>query len=156
MKKDTLALAAHLEDVMQGEPWFGRAVFTLLGEVDPSKVYTHPNNNEHSLIELLYHVITWASFTEQRILRNNEQDMKAFENMDWRKISPETHTWKGAVAELKSILKRIVVLLKEKDDSFLDEKVDYRDYDFRFLITGMTEHTIYHLGQIAYLNKFLS
>ena len=127
MKKDTLGLAAHLEEVMQGEPWFGRAVF-----------------------------ITWASFTEQRILRNNEQDMKAFENMDWRKISPETHTWKGAVSELKSILKRIVVLLKEKDDSFLDEKVDYRDYDFRFLITGMTEHTIYHLGQIAYLNKFLS
>ena len=51
--------------------------------------------------------------------------------------------------------KKIIAGLKKKDDAFLKEIVDYRKYNFRFLINGMIEHNIYHLGQIAYLNKIL-
>ena len=60
------------------------------------------------------------------------------------------------MAEFKAIHKKIINLLKKRDDAFLHEIVDYRKYDFRFLINGMIEHNIYHLGQIAYLNKLLS
>jgi hypothetical protein len=153
MKKETLALAAHLEEVTTGEPWFGRAIFSLLDEIDESKVFTRPGNREHSLIELLYHMITWASFTEKRIRKEPEPDLKAFEKLDWRKISPDTHKWKDGVRELRTIFESIISLIREKEDHFLDETVEYRKYDFRYLIIGITEHTIYHMGQIAYLTK---
>jgi hypothetical protein len=75
--------------------------------------------------------------------------------MDWREINPKIHTWKKGLAEFKTIHKKIIALLKKKDDSFLKEIVDYRKYNYRFLLNGMIEHTIYHLGQIAYLHKLL-
>jgi uncharacterized damage-inducible protein DinB len=156
MKKETLALASHLEEVIKGEPWFGRAVFTILDEIDESKVFIRPDEREHSLAELLYHMITWASFTEKRLRREKEPDLKAFEKLDWRKLAPATHTWNEGVKEFKEILERVVELTRSMDDDLLDEKVEYRDYDFRTLITGITEHTIYHLGQVAYLNKLLT
>ncbi|MEI2740548.1 MAG: hypothetical protein V9F01_17375 [Chitinophagaceae bacterium] len=59
------------------------------------------------------------------------------------------------MAEFKAIHKKIVSLLNKKDDDFLLEIVDFRKYNYRFLLNGMIEHNIYHLGQIAYLNKML-
>ena len=83
-------------------------------------------------------------------------DMSAFEKMDWRELNPKLHTRKKALAEFKAIHKKIIALLDKKDDDFLLEIVDYRKYNYRFLLNGMIEHTIYHLGQVAYLNKMLA
>ena len=155
MNKEIRSIISRLENVNSGEPWFGRAVYTILEEVDPKKVSRHPND-QHSLAELLYHMITWADFTLKRIEKDKINDLAAAEELDWRKIDPGVHTWKKGLAEFKAIHKKIIALLKKKDDAFLDEKVDYRKYDFRFLINGMIEHNIYHLGQIAYLHKMES
>ncbi|MFZ1311601.1 MAG: DinB family protein, partial [Chitinophagaceae bacterium] len=143
-------------NVNSGEPWFGRAVFVILEEVDAKKVSIKPNCTEHSMLELLYHMITWADFTLKRLEKNNKMDMAAFEKMDWRELNPKLHSWKKALAEFKAINKKIIALLDKKDDDFLLEIVDYRKYNYRFLLNGMIEHSIYHLGQVAYLNKMLS
>lgn len=146
----------RLENVNNGEPWFGRALFIILGEVNAKKVYSKPNNSEHSMIDLLYHMIIWADFTLKRIEKDKINDLAAAEKPDWREINLKIHTWKKGLLELKAIQKKIVSLLKKKDDHFLKEIVDYRKYNFNFLINGMIEHNIYHLGQIAYLNKILT
>ena len=156
MNKETLSIIRRIENINSGQPWFGRAVFSILEEVDPKKVYIKPNDTEHSLAELLYHMITWASFTLKRIEKDDTMDMASFEKMDWRDINPKTHTWKKGLAEFKSVHKKIIALLKKKKDAFLKEIVDYRQYNYRFLLNGMIEHNIYHLGQIAYLNKLLN
>jgi uncharacterized damage-inducible protein DinB len=156
MNKETQSIIKKLETTLSGEPWFGRAVYQILEEVDVKKVYLKPNNTEHSLIELLYHMITWADFTLKRLEKDKINDLAAAEELDWRIINPKIHTWKKGLAEFKAINKKIIALLNKKDDDFLLEIVDYRKYNFRFLLNGMIEHTIYHLGQIAYLNKMLA
>jgi hypothetical protein len=90
-------------------------------------------------------------------------DLAVFEKMDWRVINlptgqagPKTHSWKKGLAEFKAIHKKIITLLEKKDDLFLKEKVDYRKYNFRFLLNGLIQHNIYHLGQVAYVKKLLS
>ncbi|HEX7845006.1 MAG TPA: DinB family protein [Chitinophagaceae bacterium] len=155
MNKEVLSICKNLEKVLNGQPWFGRAMYEILGEIDEAKVYTNPNNTEHSLIELLYHVNTWAEFTLKRLEDNKEEDLAAAEKKDWREIDPAIHTWANGMAELKDIHKKILELLQTKDDTFLKEIVDYRQYNFRFLLNGLIQHNIYHLGQIAYLNKLL-
>ena len=82
-------------------------------------------------------------------------DLAAAEELDWRTINPKVHSWKKGLAEFSGTHKKIIALLKKKEDVFLEELVDYRKYNFRFLLNGMVEHNIYHLGQIAYLNKML-
>lgn len=156
MNKEVQSIIRNLQNTLSGEPWFGRAVYPILEEADVSKVYTKPNDTEHSLIELLYHIITWADFTLKRIEKDKTNDLAAAENMDWREIDPKVHTWKKGLAEFKVIHKKIIALLKKKDDTFLKEKVDYRKYNYRFLLNGLIQHNIYHLGQIAYLKKLLT
>lgn len=156
MKKEIESIIHRIEDVNSGEPWFGRAVYIILEEVDPKKVFIKPGQTEHSIAALLYHMITWADFTLKRIEKDPVNDLAAAEELDWREIDPKIHTWKKGMAEFKAIHKKMIALLKKKDDRLLEEKVDFRKYNFRFLLNGMIEHNIYHLGQIAYLSKLLA
>ncbi len=155
LNNELQSIISSLQNVLSGHPWYGRSVDEILQEVDETKVYTHPNNNSHSLIDLLYHMITWAEFTQNRIERESVEDMAAFEATDWRLIDPSIHTWQKGLAAFKASHKKIITLLQSKEDAFLEEIVDYRNYNFRYLINGLIQHNIYHLGQVAYLSKLL-
>ena len=155
MNKELQSIIGNLERVNTVQPWYGRAVYEMLEETESSIVYKKPNENSYSLIELLYHMITWADFTLKRIEGDKENDLAASEKLDWRKIDPKVHTWEKGLAEFKAIHKKIIELLNEKDDEFLKEIVDYRKYNFRFLLNGLIQHNIYHIGQVAYVKKLL-
>jgi uncharacterized damage-inducible protein DinB len=131
-------------------------VMKLLHDVDDSIVYKNPNENSHSLIELLYHMNTWAAFTLNRMEKSTKENSADFEKLDWRKIDPSEHTWEKGIAQFKVTHDLIIELLETKDDEFLSEKVDERKYDFGSLLQGIIHHDIYHIGQIAYVKKLLS
>jgi uncharacterized damage-inducible protein DinB len=156
MKNEMSSIIHNLENCNSGHPWYGRAVFELLEEINPGTVHKKPGNADHSLIEILYHMITWAEFTLRRLQGDKEADLEASEALDWREIDSSIHSWEKGVKEFRQIQSEIISLLKSKNDSLLDGKVDYRDYNYRFLINGMIQHNIYHIGQVAYLKKILS
>lgn len=156
MNKETQSIIKSFETILSGQPWFGRGVYELLEEADEAKIYTKPNNNSHSLAELLWHMNTWAEFTLASLENRSIEEMKAIEAIDWRDIDPKTHTWKKGIEELRTTHNKIIELLNQKDDSFLSEIVPTRKYNFRFLLNGLVQHNIYHLGQVAYVKKLLS
>jgi uncharacterized damage-inducible protein DinB len=155
MNREIQSIISGLQEVLSGGPWYGKSFSALTSEISGEKIYHKPNENAHSLADLLYHMITWAQFTQYRLERK-EQDMQEVEDMDWRKIDPAVHTWEKGIAEFTGSFHAIIALLKDKDDTLLEEKVDYREYNFRSLLNGIIQHTIYHLGQIAYVNKLLA
>ena len=157
MNKEVLTIANSFVDTLSSQPWFGRSVYEMLEEVDESKVHTKPNGTEHSLIDLLWHMNVWAEFTLANLEKRSAKELKAIEADDWREIDPKKHTWKAGLEQLKATHNKIIELLKQKeDDNFLGDIVPLRKYNFRFLLNGLIQHNIYHLGQIAYLNKLLS
>lgn len=156
MRQQVGHIISSLRTVVEGEPWFGKPVMNLLHEVDPSIVYKKPNDESHSLIELLYHMINWAEFVLKRIEGEDDADLAKFERNDWRALDINNHTWEKAVAQFKVTNDLIIDALQTKTDEFLNEKVDYREYNFRFLLNGLIQHHIYHAGQIAYLKKLLT
>ena len=156
MSTEIQSLINTLQDVQDGEPWFGRSVYTIVEEIDPEITAIKPAPAGHSLLDLLYHMLTWADFTLKRIEKDKVIDLVAFEKSDWRDIDPAVHTWERGVAAFKSTHGKIIRLLQTKDDAFLEEAVDFRKYNFRFLIQGLIQHNIYHLGQIAYIKKLLA
>jgi len=156
MNKEVQSIIKNLQNVLDGTPWFGRPVFAILKEIHPVMVYTKPGGNSHSLIELLYHIITWSEFTVKRLEKEPEEDIQAFDQSDWRLIDPHIHTWANALEQFKTAHDRILEILQNKQDAFLQEKVDYRQYNFRFLLNGLIQHDIYHLAQIAYVKKLLT
>jgi uncharacterized damage-inducible protein DinB len=148
-------IITRLDNTLNGEPWFGRSAHSLLQEIDPDQVFRKTGNSGHSLADLLWHMITWAQFTLDRLEKKQEPDMAAFESLDWRTIDPQKHSWKKGLIEFNAVYNKIITRLKTKEDAFLEEQVDYRSYNFQFLLNGLIEHTIYHLGQIAYVHKLL-
>ena len=157
MNKETQYIVKSFESTLNEQPWFGRAVYEILSEVNEAKANTKPNGTEHSMIELLWHMNTWAEFTLGGLENRTVEEMKAIETIDWRDIDPKTHTWEKGVEQLKATHNKIIELLKQKkDDSFLGDIVPLRNYNFRFLLNGLIKHNIYHLGQVAYLKKMLA
>ena len=155
MNKEIQSIIKNLENTLTSQPWFGRAVYILLDEIDETKVSVKPNDSEHSLIELLWHMNTWAGFTLANLENKSSQELKAIEENDWRTIDPVKHSWKNGLKELKSIHKRISDILNSKEDLFLKDMVPNRQYNFRFMLNGLIQHNIYHAGQVAYLKKLL-
>jgi uncharacterized damage-inducible protein DinB len=150
------SIIRNLENTLDGEPWYGRPVYALLRDVDPAFAFTKPSEDSHSCIELLYHMLTWAEFTLKRIEGDKTTELKTFEEIDWRAVDPNVHDWDEGLAALIATHQQIIALLKTKDESFLKETVDHRNYNFRFLLNGLIQHNIYHAGQIAYLHKMLN
>jgi uncharacterized damage-inducible protein DinB len=155
MNNEVQFIRSTLHGVLTKEPWFGRAVYVILNEVNPATVFTKPSPGSHSLIELLYHMNTWALFTQKRLEKSKELDSATADSLDWRVIDPALHSWEKGLEEFKAIHTRILELLDGATDDLLNETVDFRKYNFRFLLNGLIQHTIYHLGQVAYVSKLI-
>ncbi len=153
MNKEIQSIIREMENTLDGEPWFGRPVYAILREVDSSIAFRKPAPGAHSLADLLYHMLTWADFTLQRIQKQKITDMATFDKMDWREIDPAVHDWDEALGAFIATHQQILALLQTKNLLFLDELVDYREYNFRILLNGLIQHNIYHIGQVAYLVK---
>jgi uncharacterized damage-inducible protein DinB len=155
MNKEIQSIIRNLQRVNSGQPWFGRPVYEILDEIDPKKASIKPNGSGHTMVELIWHMLTWTEFVLRRIEGGKEADLSEVEKLDWREIDPKIHSWEKGVAAFKKANDKILQLLADKDDTLLSEIVDYREYNFRFLLNGLSQHHIYHLGQIAYIHKFL-
>jgi uncharacterized damage-inducible protein DinB len=156
MNNEIQFIRTTLQGVLEQQPWFGRSVYSILEEIDPAKAFIKPGSGTHSLIELLYHMNTWALFTQKRLEKSTTLDVNETEELDWREINPAIHNWEKGIEEFKTIHAHILEILNEADDSLLNETVDYRKYNFRFLLNGLIQHDIYHLGQVAYVKQLLS
>jgi len=155
MRKEILILTEQLQDSYEGEPWFGRNVKQLIAEVDTSTAFIKLNN-QHSIVELIWHMITWREFTINCLQKSSELDLKYFEELDWREIDHSNQSlWSEGLKKLQETQNKLVYLLQEQDDSILEQKVSERNYNYRKLLYGIIQHDIYHLGQIAYITKQL-
>jgi hypothetical protein len=155
MHHQTDSIIKELVSVLEGEPWYGQRAEEILGAVNVSTVYKRPAAHVHSQIELLYHMVTWAEHVRDLVDKNAIADPDGFEMKNWRLIEPSEHTWERGLREFKTLHQQIITLLGNKNDDFLASPVSSRSFDFRFLLQGLIQHDIYHLGQIAYLNKLL-
>ena len=156
MNKETQYIIKSFESTLSGQPWFGRAVYEILEEVDEAKANIKPNGSDHSMIVLLWHMNTWAEFVLASLENKTVDEMKAIEANDWREIDPKVHTWKKGMEQLKATHSKIIEILNKKEDSFLSEIVPTRKFNFRFMLNGLVQHNIYHLGQVAYVKKMLA
>jgi uncharacterized damage-inducible protein DinB len=155
MNKEIESVIVSLTELLYGEPWYGKSANAVFKNIDPAGVHKKPSPNSHSLIELLYHMITWVEFTLEQVDSNTIADIESFEKRDWRIIDAAEHSWDRGLQQFIDLHQQLILSLKNKNDNFLDKPVTYRDYNFRYLLHGLIQHNIYHLGQIVYLDKLL-
>lgn len=155
MNREILLIAEQLKDAYHGEPWFGRSINEILNEVDNEIVFVKPEG-QHSIVELLWHMITWKEFTISRLRNDENKPVKYFEENDWRKLDHSDKTlWQQGLQQFSKLHNELVEVIRQQKDEILSQRVNDRKYDFRKLLNGIVQHDIYHLGQIAYIKKML-
>ena len=156
MNTEILQITEQLKDAYEGDPWFGRSVKSLLKDVDESIAFEKPKG-EHSILELLWHIINWREFTINRLREGDEISVKQFEGNDWQQLNHNDKSlWKKGLHKLDQTQAELIEVMQHQQDNLLDERVSGRKYSFRNLLNGIVQHDIYHAGQIAYVTKLLS
>ena len=155
MNNELKMYAAQLNENFAGEPWFGRNIQAILKEINEDIASQKPNG-QHSILELLYHMINWRLFTINR-LEKSSATVKSFEENDWQVLDHQDKSlWQKGIEQLNDTQQRLLNLINTMKDEELQSPVHERDYENRTLINGIIQHDIYHLGQIAYIKKMLS
>lgn len=70
---------------------------------------------------------------------------------DWP--SPSNHSYRNLLKEFDTTQKKLYELLKSKDIAWLSTTVPGTKFNFEKLTRGIVDHDIYHIGQIALLQK---
>jgi len=156
MNKEIQYLVSQLQESFNGDPWFGRNAEKLLGEVTETLAFQKPNG-QHSIAELVWHMVNWREFVISRFKKDETKDLHYFEANDWRQLDHSDRSlWQHGLQKLNETQELLINILQDQTDSILDKIVEERTYSYRNLLNGIVQHDIYHLGQIAYLVKFLN
>jgi len=152
-------IISQLTEIQQGKIWIGSSFHSKLSTIDDSFVFTRPMKDLHSIAEIISHLTLWRKEAILKIKTGKGSKTDDCEE-NWltnEKLKPKG--WIAIKSAYDDTLTELISLLKEKDDTFLEQ--EYYDTDFKgnykysFLINGMLHHHIYHLGQLGIIIKYL-
>ena len=155
MNREVLLIAEQIKDAYEGNPWYGRNMKQLLSEIGETIAFEKPAG-QHSILELLWHMIAWKEFIISRLRTDNDKPLHYFEERDWMQLDhSDKKLWKEGLKKFHELHTELVDIIWQQKDELLAQKVSERNYDFRKLLHGIVEHDIYHIGQVAYIVKML-
>lgn len=142
--------------IYDGDPWYGESIRTVLEETDPALVFNFPGNGVHSIAELLTHMLAWREFTEQRLKGEIDYLPEQDQTFRWKQLTTDKgRLWEILQSRFHANQHTLLTLLRHHDDSLIEQKVAGKSYTFGYLLTGLLQHDIYHLGQIVYIQRML-
>ncbi len=152
MDNTTRRLIMKLEEAFDGQPWYGDSLLNKLGSIDHSIVNHRAHPSKNSIARLVQHIITWRTFAMKKLQGDTAFDVTP--ETDWTDIVINTaEEWKQLLDKLRETQKTIVDRLSATDEAFLVQQVPGRKYDYQYMIEGIMQHDIYHLGQIGLIVK---
>ncbi|MTI31067.1 DinB family protein [Xanthovirga aplysinae] len=157
MENEVRQLILKLRNIFEGNPWYGESVIQKLDALDLGVVNEPPITGCNSIGRLVQHVINWRIFAIKKLEGDKEFDIPLNGPMDWPDIHIGTiKGWEKMMQNLNETQTKIIDLLSDRTSSFLKGQVPGREYDFQFLIEGIIQHDIYHLGQIRLINLLIN
>lgn len=153
-------IISQLENIQNGKIWIGENFQKKLKLVTNKNAFLRPEIHMHSVAEIISHLTIWRKETILKIktgegsLTDDLED-NWFGNEQLIKLG-----WPHILNNFKTTSTKLIEILKQKEDSFLDEiyyDTDYKSrYKYLFVIEGMLHHDLYHLGQLGIVIKLLN
>lgn len=144
----------QLDQAVNKNPWYGNSISNILESVDSDFAFNPPAPGIHSIAELTAHIITWREFAEKRLQGDDQYLPDQEESFNWKKRYPEQdEAWIFLRQQLTNSQYNLLALLHQNDDCLLERKVSGTSYSYRFLLNGILQHDLYHIGQISLIEK---
>jgi hypothetical protein len=153
MNTECLRIADQLRRAFEGKAWHGSALQELLSGVSAMQASAHPVPGAHSIWELVLHIEVWMRAAWGSIQGRPMAKIVGTPE-DWPAVTEaNTTAWNSATKGLFEAKDLLAVAIEQFADRRLTEIVPGRTYDFYHLFHGITQHSLYHAGQIAMLKK---
>ncbi|MEO8502210.1 MAG: DinB family protein [Vicinamibacteria bacterium] len=154
MTSELQRLEDQLRRAFEGEAWHGPSVLEALEGVSAQAAAVHPVSGAHSIWELALH-LTGAYGLVLRRLDGDPRQLSAEE--DWPVApAPTEENWGEIVRRLRrlnqELRRRVLTFSPERLDAPLVPGAPYTAYT-QFI--GVTQHDLYHAGQVVLLKRAL-
>ena len=153
MSSELERLEAQLRQSFEGGAWHGPSVMETLKDITPEAASVHPVVGAHSIWELVLHLAGTYGLILRRLQGNGAQLTPA---EDWPAVPPPTTSnWREAVRALQQLNQQLRSAVLGFDAQRLDQPLTSESYNAYTQFIGVTQHDLYHAGQIALLRKAL-
>lgn len=154
MAREIKRLEEQLKRALEGEAWHGPSVLESLTGVSADEAAAHPIPGAHSIWEIVLHLTTDYSLVLRRLSGDGS---KLTPEEDWPPCPAVTEeNWRKAIQDLTKLNQELRQVVHAFPGARLDEplvsEVPYTAYT-QFI--GITQHHLYHAGQIALLKRAL-
>ena len=152
MTSELERLEEQLRRTLEGGAWHGPSVLEVLAGVTPESAATHPVPQAHSIWELTLHITSSYSLVLRRL---DGEDAQLSPEEDWPPVpAPTEAAWREAVQSLVDLNRRVREAVLRFDPARLDQPLSAgAPYTAYTQFIGITQHDLYHAGQIAMLKK---
>ncbi|MBN1682150.1 DinB family protein [Candidatus Bathyarchaeota archaeon] len=147
--KETKVLYDQIESTFKGKSWHGPNLIQLLEGVTAETANLHPILKRHSIWELVNHMNYWMQIALKDLNEFESPIMEGKE--DWSFTGISENEWQISVTALEKTVNRLLIVLTNFSETKLNEKVPNKNYTYRYLLFGVLNHNLYHMGQIAVL-----
>jgi uncharacterized damage-inducible protein DinB len=145
----------QLNEIQNGSLWFDQCFKDKIDGLTDTEALTRPLPQIHSVAEHVSHMLEWRKECILRFkglkteLMNSPDDWK--NNIELKKFG-----WNHLKNALYDSRPELINLFADQDDTYLENKFLDTDYNFHYLIEGIIQHDLYHLGQIGITIKLLN
>jgi uncharacterized damage-inducible protein DinB len=146
-------LEQQLRQSFEGEAWHGPSLREALDGVTPEEAARHPIPGAHSIWELVLHLASTYSLVLRR-LNGDATDLSPEE--DWPTVeAPTPENWTAALNVLRSLNEQLRVAVRRFNPDALDQLMGNLRYSAYSQFIGVTQHDLYHAGQVVLLRRAL-
>ncbi|MEI9918809.1 MAG: DinB family protein [Bacteroidota bacterium] len=126
-----------------------------LDDVTEKEAFTPPMEGVHTIAELIAHIIYWRSPIIKRLNGDKDYVGKMDSPDNWPTLEKlKLKGWKELLKEFSESQKQILQLLSKAKPGFYEE--DYKPGNsWDYVIEGIVQHDVYHLGQLALVKKMI-
>ena len=154
MSSELRRIEDQLKRSLEGDAWHGPAVLETLQGVTAAQAHAHPIAGAHSIWEVVLHLSGTYGIVLRRI-RGDGTPIRAAE--DWPLVPPATEAnWQEAVGALRRVNAELRDAVRAFPAARLDQPlVPDPPYTAYTQFIGITQHDLYHAGQISLLKRAL-
>lgn len=148
----------QLRRAMDGDAWYGPAVFAALDGISPEQARHRPIPEAHTAWEIALHMRSW----NREVLRRLKDGVaREPADGDWPEVPDATpENWRFTLQSLEQSLRELIAAVERFPAERLDEPLGAtRDrplgsgVSYYVLLHGIVQHNLAHAAQISLLKK---
>ena len=154
MAGEMMRLEEQLRRALEGKAWHGPSVLEALAGVSAEQASSHPIPAAHSIWELVLHMGSDYALVLRRLAGDGRQFTP---EEDWPSCPPATaENWQQTVDALRRLNQQLREAVRAFPAERLDEPlVPESPHTAYTQFIGVTQHNLYHAGQISLLKRAL-